>query len=69
MKSFVFKQAIAHYALLLVATGAITALTVKEPVGVGAKVPKGAEVLFDGSRKMLDEKWTYWQGPRLTTRS
>jgi hypothetical protein len=34
-------------------------------VGVGTKPPKGAEVLFDGSRKMLDEKWTYWQGPRL----
>ncbi|AKD54663.1 3-keto-disaccharide hydrolase [Spirosoma radiotolerans] len=37
----------------------------KEPVGVGVKAPKGAEVLFDGSRKMLDEKWTYWEGPRL----
>lgn len=35
------------------------------PIGVGAKPPPGAEVLFDGSRKMLDEKWTYWEGPRL----
>ena len=34
-------------------------------VGVGTKAPKDAEVLFDGSRKMLDEKWTYWEGPRL----
>ena len=34
-------------------------------VGVGAKAPKGAEILFDGSRKILDEKWTYWEGPRL----
>jgi hypothetical protein len=34
-------------------------------VGVGTKAPKDAEVLFDGSREMLDEKWTYWQGPRL----
>ena len=34
-------------------------------VGVGAKAPKGAEIVFDGSRKMLDEKWTYWEGPRL----
>lgn len=34
-------------------------------VGVGTKAPKGAEVIFDGSRKMLDEKWTYWEGPRL----
>ena len=33
--------------------------------GVGVEPPKGAEVLFDGSRKMLDEKWTYWEGPRF----
>lgn len=35
--------------------------------GVGAKAPKGAEIFFDGSRKMLDEKWTYWQGPRFAS--
>ena len=34
-------------------------------IGVGAKPPRGAEVFFDGSRKMLDEKWTYWEGPRF----
>ncbi len=34
-------------------------------VNVGAKPPKGATVYFDGSRKMLDEKWTYWKGPRF----
>jgi hypothetical protein len=34
-------------------------------VGVGAQAPKGCEVLFDGSKKMLEEKWTYWQGPRF----
>lgn len=38
---------------------------VNAQVGVGTKAPKGAEVFFDGSRKMLDEKWTYWEGPRL----
>lgn len=32
-------------------------------VGVGAKAPKSALVLLDGSRKSLDENWTYWQGP------
>lgn len=32
-------------------------------VGVGAAPPAGAEVLIDGSREMLDEKWTYWEGP------
>ena len=34
-------------------------------VGVGAKAPEGSEVLFDGSKKMLEEKWIYWQGPRF----
>jgi hypothetical protein len=32
-------------------------------VGVGAAPIEGAEMLIDGSRDMLDEKWTYWQGP------
>ena len=32
-------------------------------VGIGAAPPKDAEVIIDGSRKMLDEKWTYWKGP------
>lgn len=32
-------------------------------VGVGAKPIPGAEVVFDGTRDMLDQKWTYWQGP------
>ena len=36
-------------------------------VGVGARPIRGAEVLLDGSRKMLDEKWTYWQGPRFAS--
>ncbi|CAG5067643.1 hypothetical protein DYBT9623_00364 [Dyadobacter sp. CECT 9623] len=34
-------------------------------VGVGTKAPKGAEMYLDGSRKMLDEKWVYWEGPRF----
>lgn len=34
-------------------------------VGVGAKPPKGAVMYLDGSRKMLDNNWTYWKGPRL----
>lgn len=36
-------------------------------VGVGAKPIDGAEVIFDGTRKMLDEKWTYWEGPRFSS--
>ena len=34
-------------------------------VGVGAKAPYGAEILFNGTQEMLTDKWTYWEGPRL----
>ena len=34
-------------------------------IGVGARPEPGAEVIIDGSRAMLDEKWTYWEGPRF----
>ncbi|MFY0653783.1 MAG: DUF1080 domain-containing protein [Cyclobacteriaceae bacterium] len=34
-------------------------------IGVGASAPDDATVYFDGTREMLDEKWTYWEGPRL----
>ena len=30
---------------------------------VGDKPSEGAELIFDGSREMLDSKWTYWDGP------
>lgn len=36
-------------------------------VGVGAKPIDGAEVILDGSREMLDSKWTYWEGPRFSS--
>ena len=34
-------------------------------IGVGAKPIQGAEMIMDGTRKMLDEKWIYWEGPRF----
>lgn len=34
---------------------------------VGAKPIEGAEVLFDGTREMLDAKWTYWKGPAFAS--
>ncbi|HYG17316.1 MAG TPA: DUF1080 domain-containing protein, partial [Ohtaekwangia sp.] len=40
-------------------------VTVYGQTGVGMKAPKKAALLFDGTRKMLDENWTYWKGPRL----
>ena len=44
-----------------------TVATVHAGVGVGAQPVEGAEVVFDGSREMLDAKWTYWQGPRFAS--
>jgi hypothetical protein len=52
-----------HFLLALIAL--TSPLLLNAQVGVGTKPPKGAEVYLDGSRKMLDEKWTYWNGPRL----
>ena len=49
--------------LALFAALTITAAAAPEGVGVGAKPIAGAEVIFDGSRAMLDDKWTYWEGP------
>jgi hypothetical protein len=37
----------------------------KGTLDVGAKPTQNAMILFDGTREMLDEKWTYWNGPRL----
>ena len=38
---------------------------VRAQTGVGVQAPAGAEVHFDGTRDMLDGKWTYWEGPRF----
>ena len=51
--------------LILAAVLAAAAPAVAQKTGVGVKPPKAAEIFFDGSRKMLDDKWTYWQGPRF----
>ena len=52
--------------LFVAALIAIAPVILFAQVGVGTKPPKGAETYLDGSRKMLDEKWTYWKGPRLS---
>lgn len=38
-----------------------------DAIGVGARPIAGAELILDGSREMLDEKWTYWEGPRFSS--
>src|SRR5690348_10544672 len=52
--------------LFVAALIAIAPVILFAQVGVGTKPPTGAETYLDGSRKMLDEKWTYWKGPRLS---
>lgn len=49
------------------ATAALAANFTAAAVGVGARPVPGSEIIFDGTRKMLDEKWTYWEGPRFST--
>lgn len=44
-----------------------SSLGVQAGVGVGAPPVPGAEVILDGSRAMLDAKWTYWLGPRFSS--
>ncbi len=36
-------------------------------IGVGAMAPNGADILIDGTRELLDTKWTYWKGPRFSS--
>jgi hypothetical protein len=36
-------------------------------VGVGAEPLAGAAAIIDGTRERLDEKWTYWKGPRFAS--
>lgn len=53
--------------LLAIVIAAGCAAANQARIGVGADAPQGAEILFDGSREMLDEKWTYWEGPRFAS--
>jgi len=65
-KEKTMKPSIRHIATLILLGSSLpigmTCIAVAE-TGVGARPLKGAEVLLDGSREMLDAKWTYWQGP------
>lgn len=51
-----------HVVLLLISI-IVSQQAVVADVGVGAKPIEGAEMLLDGSREMLDQKWKYWEGP------
>lgn len=53
-----------YLAMILTAVHCTTAAA---DVGVGAAPLPGAEMLIDGSREMLDQKWVYWEGPRFAS--
>jgi len=53
--------------VLLAASVTLSVAAADANLGVGAKPVTGAEVILDGSREMLDAKWTYWQGPRFAS--
>ena len=50
----------------VVLTGCST-VRAQQRLGVGAKPAPGAEVIIDGTRQTLDDKWTYWTGPRFAS--
>ena len=56
-----------HLAILSTLAASSPSFAADKHIGVGAKPIPGAEVILDGSRKMLDEKWTYWEGPRFSS--
>lgn len=53
--------------LFLFGIAIVTGPPSQAETGVGAPPPPGAEMLFDGTRAMLDQKWTYWEGPRFSS--
>ncbi|MDA3823319.1 MAG: DUF1080 domain-containing protein, partial [Bacteroidales bacterium] len=53
-----------HVLLLFVLAFGISTISFSQ-IGVGAKAPKGAVIVFDGSRESLDANWEYWEGPRF----
>ena len=52
------------FLFLMITAGYCPLQTVAQP-GVGAKVPPGGKVYFDGSAKSLHKNWEYWTGPRF----
>ncbi len=56
-----------YLATVMVVCWSVCVPMARGEVGVGAQPIAGAEVLLDGSRAMLDAKWTYWEGPRFSS--
>lgn len=58
-------NSVLQMALFSIAIALSTESLLLADVGVGAEPLDSAEVIFDGTRKLLDDKWTYWKGPRF----
>lgn len=54
-----------NFSALFCALVFILPISIHAQTGVGIPQPRDAKMLFDGTREMLDSKWTYWNGPRL----
>ena len=54
--------------ILLTSAFCTLIFNINAQVGLGVKAPNKSDIYFDGTRKMLDAKWTYWNGPRLKDR-
>jgi len=52
---------------ILIATFCLLAHASEAAIGPGAQPLTGADVLIDGTRATLDQKWTYWTGPRFAS--
>ncbi len=63
----IFRSRLLQLILLTVIAPGTLAPSAQAEVGVGARPIDGAEVIFDGTREMLDKKWTYWKGPRFSS--
>ncbi len=59
--------ALRSFTALLTLLVPLIASAADKNIGVGAKPASGADVIIDGTRKTLDEKWTYWEGPRFAS--
>jgi hypothetical protein len=55
------------FAALLLCCAVTAVFAEDKNIGLGAKPIEGAEIIVDGTRATLDEKWTYWQGPRFAS--
>lgn len=51
--------------VLLVFAGTLFSSKTMGQIGVGAEAPSDAVMYFDGTAKMLHQKWEYWKGPRF----